>query len=132
MPLFSCFIFSHEDQWEKLLSTSKQPNLLTCLFPKHCTGNRSREPETLQPYLDLLVDELLQLSGKSVYNSYSKAPFLLKCEMSYVLNYPGVGKVFHVFGSGAYKGCVPGVKFKISIAYPVNWYKKSLFLNAAN
>jgi len=35
-----------------------------------------------------------------------KAPFLFKCEMlSYVLYYPGVGKVFNVPGSGAYKAC---------------------------
>ena len=86
--------------------TSKQPNLLTYLFPKNCTGNGSREPETVQPYLDLLVDELLQLSDKSVYDSYSKAPFLFKCEMlSYVLDYPGVGKVFNVLGSGSYRAC---------------------------
>ena len=52
------------------------------------------------------MDELLQLSGKSVYDAYSKAPFLFKCEMlSYVLDYPGVGKVFNVLGSGASKAC---------------------------
>lgn len=69
-------------------------------------GNGSKEPETLQPYLDLLVDELLELSSKTVYDAYSKAPFQFKCEvLSYVLDYPGVGKVFNVLGSGAYKAC---------------------------
>lgn len=102
IPLFSCFRSSHED----LFSAHLNSLIYWLVFPKYCIGNGSREPETLQPYLDLLVDELLQLSGKSVYDSYSKAPFLFKCEMlSYVLDYPGVGKVFNVLGSGAYKAC---------------------------
>lgn len=54
----------------------------------------------------MLVDELLQRSGRTIYNAYSKAPFQFKCEvLSSVLDYPGVGKVFNVLGSGAYRGC---------------------------
>ena len=60
----------------------------------------------MQPYLDVLVDELLQLSGKQIYDAYKKAPFAFKCEViSYILDYPGIGKVFNVLGSGAYRGC---------------------------
>lgn len=54
----------------------------------------------------MLVDELLQLSGKQIFDAYKQAPFEFKVEvLSYILDYPGVGKVFNVLGSGAYKAC---------------------------
>ena len=69
-------------------------------------GNGSKEPETLQPYLEVLVDEILSLTGKELFDAYKQAPFTLTVDvLSYVLDYPGVGKVFNVLGSGAYRGC---------------------------
>ena len=69
-------------------------------------GNGSKELGTLQPYLDIMVDERLTLKGQQLYDAYRRAPFTFKCSvLSYVLDYPGIGKVFHVSGSGAYRGC---------------------------
>lgn len=58
-------------------------------------GNGSKEPNSLDPYLDILVDELLAISNKEVYDAYQGAPFTLKAEiLMYVLDYPGLGKGF--------------------------------------
>ena len=69
-------------------------------------GNGSKEAESLTPYLDVLVDELLELSGTTVFDGYQNAPFTLKVELLLpILDYPGICKVFSITGSGAYKGC---------------------------
>ena len=40
---------------------------------------------------------------KQIYDAYKKPPFPFKCEViSYILDYPGIGKVFNVLGSGTY------------------------------
>lgn len=70
-------------------------------------GNGTQEPKSLYPYLDVAVDELLKLSNLNFYDAYKVEPFKLKVEiLLYVLDYPGIGKVFRMSGSGAYKGCV--------------------------
>lgn len=69
-------------------------------------GNNQKEPSSLDPYLEILVDELLGLSNKTMFDAYRNAPFQLKVQLfMFVLDYPGIGKVFHVMGSGAYEGC---------------------------
>ena len=70
-------------------------------------GNGTQEPNILEPYLDVAVDELLKLSNTDLCDAYKAEPFKLKVEiLLYVLDYPGIGKVFRMSGSGAYKGCV--------------------------
>lgn len=65
------------------------------------------EPASLNPYLEILVDEILSLTNMKVYDAYSMAPFNLKVEiLLHVLDYPGLGKLFHAMGSGAYQGCL--------------------------
>lgn len=66
------------------------------------------KPKNLDPYLEVVVDEFLQLSGgTTLYDAYQGAPFKLKTEiLLYVLDYPGLGKVMKMSGSGAYKGCL--------------------------
>ena len=52
--------------------------------------------------LKSLLTRLLSLTGKELFYTYKQAPFTLKIDvLSYVLHYPGVGKVFNVMGSGA-------------------------------
>lgn len=71
-------------------------------------GNGSEGPETLQLYLEVLVDEILSLTVKELFDSYKQAPFTMKIDvLSYVLDHPGVGKVFNLMGSGAkgFKWC---------------------------
>ena len=69
-------------------------------------GNGTREPNSLDPYLDILVDELLAISNKEVFDAYQRAPFKLKAEiLMYVLDYPGLAKVFNILGANAYQAC---------------------------
>lgn len=107
--------FSHQK-----VSYSMWPIMLTMLnLPRHIRnhfgnfllvgiipGNGNKEPENLNPYLDILVDELLELSGSVLYDAYQQAPFQVKAEvLLYILDYPGICKVFSVVGSGGYSGC---------------------------
>ena len=70
-------------------------------------GNGTKEPNSLQPYLEIVVDEILSLSSRSMYDAYREAPFSLKVDiLYYTLDYPGIGKVFNTMGSGAYQACV--------------------------
>ena len=65
-----------------------------------------KEPTNMNIYVNVLVDELKELRTKQVYDAHSKESFNLKAEIfSYVLDYPGIGKLFHTMGSGAYQGC---------------------------
>ena len=65
-------------------------------------GNGTKEPKSLDPYLEIVVDELLALSDRVVYDAYLKAPFQLKVNiLFYTLDYPGIGKVFGTMGSGS-------------------------------
>ena len=58
-------------------------------------------------HIDVVVDEFLKLSSVDLYDAYKAEPFKLKMEiLLYVLDYPGMGKVLKMCGSGAYKGCV--------------------------
>ena len=69
-------------------------------------GNGTKEANSLDPYLNILVDELLELANRQVYDSYQQAPFRLKVELLlYILDYPAIGKVFNVMGSGGYQAC---------------------------
>ena len=70
-------------------------------------SNGTQEPRSLNPYLEILVDELLKLSGSTLYDAYQKAPF--KCKVAvllYILDYPGISKVLSVIGSGGIQGCM--------------------------
>jgi len=69
-------------------------------------ANGLKEPKNLNPYLGILVDELLKLSNTKMYDAYQEAPFTCKVAVLHVLDHPGIGKVFGVTGSGAYQGCV--------------------------
>ena len=70
-------------------------------------GNGAKEPKSLDPYLEIVVDELLAISNRVIYDAYSKAPFQLKVDiLLYTLDYPGINKVFGTMGSGSYQGCV--------------------------
>ena len=69
-------------------------------------GNGAKEPKHLNPYLDVVVDELLELSGTQQYDAYQDNTFTLRIEiLLHTLHYPGVGKVLKLSGSGAYNGC---------------------------
>ena len=69
-------------------------------------GNGTKEMYNINPYIDIMVDELLELSDSILFDAYKEAPFRCKVAiLLYVLDYPGIGKVMSVVGSGGYQGC---------------------------
>lgn len=69
-------------------------------------GSGTKEPQHLDPYLGILVDELLTITNKEVYDAYQCAPFTMKVDiLLYIMDYPGIGKVFNVMGANAYQAC---------------------------
>ena len=57
--------------------------------------------------MEVFIDELLLLSGSTLFDAYQIAPFQLKLGvLLYVLDYPGLGKALNMSGFGAYKGCM--------------------------
>ncbi|KAL5015772.1 hypothetical protein ScPMuIL_005361 [Solemya velum] len=69
-------------------------------------GKGSAESPNLDPFVEILVDELLFLSGCDMYSAYNKAPVDVKIKLLiYVLDYPGFSKLFHQHGSGSLSGC---------------------------
>lgn len=69
-------------------------------------GNGSKEPGSVDPYLNVLVDELLEITNKVVFDSYQNAPFNLKVDiLPYIMDYKGIGKIFSLMGPNAYQAC---------------------------
>ena len=67
---------------------------------------KSKEPHNLNLLSGILVDELLEITGSTVFDAYRNAPFTLKVELLlYILDYPYICKLFGMVGSGAYNGC---------------------------
>ena len=57
------------------------------------------EPKNMDPYLDILVDDILELNGLQMYDGLQKENFNLKIDLFMnVLDYPGQNKVFHCQG----------------------------------
>lgn len=57
------------------------------------------EPKTLQPYLDLVVDDLTQLNKITIYDAYCDEKFKLQVSILLtVCDYPGQNKVFDTQG----------------------------------
>lgn len=98
--------------WPIVLALLNLPRQVRCNFSHLLLigivpGNGTKEPKSLDPYLEVVVDELLQLTDRTLYDAYTKAPFNIKLDiLLYTLDYPGVGKVFNTMGSGAYQSCV--------------------------
>ena len=78
--------------------------MLTGIVPAQTDG---QEPKSLDPYLEMVVDEILELSGATFFDDFAKAPFTFKVALlNYVLDYPGLGKVFTTAGAAALQGCM--------------------------
>ena len=103
------------------VSYSMWPIMLTLLnLPRHLRNrfasimlvgiipsNGSHEPQSLNPYLDVLVDELLELCSCTLYDAYQQAPFNCKVALLlHILDYPGMCKVMSVVGSGGDHCCM--------------------------
>ena len=103
------------------ISYSMWPIMLTVLnWPKTCRNhfenimlvgvipaNGKEEPKSVDPYIEVLVDELMQLSGTTFYDAYKEEKFTFRVRLhNYVLDYPGLNKVFCSTGAGALQGCM--------------------------
>lgn len=77
--------------------------LLVGIILSQTEGN---EPKDLNPYLEVLVEEIICLCGSKFYDDYRRAPFHVKVEvMVYILDYQGLGKFFSLTVTGSYRGC---------------------------
>ena len=98
--------------WPVMLTVLNFPKRVRNLFENMLLvgiipGNNGREPKKVDPYLELVVDELLKLSGSQFYDAFRKAPFTFKVKiLNYVLDYPGLNKVFSAVGANALQGCM--------------------------
>ena len=60
----------------------------------------------MDPYIEVLVDELLSITNEILFDAYQGASFQLKVNvLLYILDYPGIAKVFNVMGANAYQAC---------------------------
>ena len=88
------------------LPRSIRHNFSNLLLAGIIPGNGKHEAKSIQPYLEVLVDELITLSNAALFDAYQQATFQLKVEiLLHILYYPGIAKVFNVASTGAYKGC---------------------------
>ena len=81
-------------------------------------ANGKEEPKSVDPYIEVLVDEVMELCGTTFYDGFQRESFTFRVRFhNYVLDYPGLNKVFCSTGAGALQGCmwceIFG-KFKIS------------------
>ena len=70
-------------------------------------GNGRKEMFHIDPYMQLVVDELLTLSECHVYYpTYMTAPVRIKAKLlQYVFDFPGISKVMNQPASGSIKAC---------------------------
>ena len=58
-----------------------------------------KEPKNLDPYLNVLVEELQKMCGQTIFDSLKNEHFSLKTNILLnILDYPGQNKVFHCNG----------------------------------
>lgn len=74
--------------------------MLAGIVPAQADG---QEPKNVDPYLELVVVEILDLSGVTFFDAFREAPFTFKVD---VLDYLGLGKVFTSAGPNALQGCM--------------------------
>ncbi|XP_020900983.1 uncharacterized protein LOC110239599 isoform X1 [Exaiptasia diaphana] len=61
----------------------------------------------IDAYLEILVDELCELSGVKFYDGFLKESFTFKVMiLNHVLDYPGLNKLFSAYGANAIQACM--------------------------
>ena len=78
-------------------------------------GNGTKEAYSLDPYLNILVDEILELINRNVFDEYKQAPFTMKVQLLlFVLDYPAIAVKFFMSSDQEDIKHVLGVRFKAS------------------
>lgn len=84
--------------WPVMLTVLNLPKRLRNLFSNMLLagiipGSGGHEPKAVDPYLEVVVDELLTLLGSQFYDAFRKAPFTSKVQvLNYALDYPGLNQ----------------------------------------
>uniref|UniRef100_A0A8W8MQL9 DUF4218 domain-containing protein n=1 Tax=Magallana gigas TaxID=29159 RepID=A0A8W8MQL9_MAGGI len=98
--------FTDSEQSIRGLKQDRQllgPMMLMGIIP---SGKNGSEPKSLEPYLSVVVDELLSLTEFTVLNSYTSAPTTVKVALlRYLCDIPGYSKLFHLSGHGGLRSC---------------------------
>ena len=82
--------------------TMLDPMMLYGIIP----GNGRQEPSSLEPYMELLVDEILTMDGQDFFNSYLGAPVSVKVRLVYYYcDIPAYSKLLHLPGQAALRAC---------------------------
>ncbi len=69
-------------------------------------GWERSEPKSLFPLLELMMDELLRLTGCTLFNAYENAPVEIKVSLLHsVCDIPATSKVYNLAGQGALRAC---------------------------
>lgn len=64
--------------------------------------NAKHEPKSIDPYLDVLVDELIELDGRLFFDAFRSENFKFQVRLhNSVLDYPVLKKTFSCVGAGA-------------------------------
>ena len=109
---FSCNKVCYS-MWPIMLSMLNLPRSVRNLFGNVMLAGiipaqaNDQEPKHLDPYLEVVVDEILDLSGATFFDEFRRTSFAFKVSLlNYVLDYPGLGKVFTAAGAAALQGCM--------------------------
>lgn len=79
------------------------PMLLVGIIP---SGLKGCEPKTLEPYFELLTEELLELTEFPVWISHIGAPVKVKVALlQFLCDIPAFSKVLHLSGQAALRSC---------------------------
>ena len=95
--------------WPIIMTVLNLPRRIRCSYENFwlvgtVPGNGTKEPRCLDPYIEILVDELLSITNKNMFDAYQGASFQFKANvLLYILDYPGIAKVFNVMGANAYQ-----------------------------
>lgn len=89
--------------WPKTHPNRFENIMLVGIIP----ANGKEEPKSVDPYVEVLVDEVMELSGTTFYDGFKRESFTFRVRFhNYVLDYPGLNKVFCSTGAGALQGCM--------------------------
>lgn len=98
--------------WPIMLSVLNWPKVCRNLFENVMLvgvipSNGKGEAKSVDPYLEVVVDEIMTLSENLFYDGYRDEQFCFRVHLhNYVLDYPGLKKVFCCSGAGALQGCM--------------------------
>ena len=98
--------------WPIMLSVLNWPKVCRNLFENVMLvgvipANGKGEAKSVDPYLEVVVDEIMTLSENLFYDGYRDEQFCFRVHLhNYVLDYPGLNKVFCCSGAGALQGCM--------------------------